>query len=557
MRYAGSLFIACCLSATCLAFDLDDPGWHTLNFNVSNVERRAHVYVPFSGKAPEGWTLHVAIHGWDDDCDSFCTWTDLLSDPEAPRSRWPFSGGVQTNVEGEAERRQQLLACPCGLPGGFLGHTGWNAGVCCQRKSVNDLAYFSTLLNIVADTVESPAEFSKKHAVRSSRPVRIPVEPSLIAEKKKQQDENVRRLREVLASEQERLESDEEESTDLESQLAELNSDGVRGGPRRLPFNRVLGTGYSNGGFMVKALDCVWPDLFDATTAVSAVTVVRPGGTGGISKCDVLQGARREALARGEVAWRETKSVKGMPLTSSSSLEVHGNFDPMVPIFGDPFLRFPSVWNDHAAVLKRQQCNTAKEEQTLHVGTWTNQRYTHCLTNGRTEGGGAFLEKERRGRMKAEETQQRGEEKVLLPQVEFVRNAVGGHDWYITSDFNTTSYVFDFFDRVVPPMQRGSLSSLPSPPLSAPSASSRDGETGDRKEGQSSNLPVAAGERIENSPGSEGLKREVDAPHNSVTKGETDVNSEKELGWTDGRRGEGRVVREAEDATEFFQISSS
>uniref|UniRef100_A0A0G4GLJ0 Uncharacterized protein n=1 Tax=Chromera velia CCMP2878 TaxID=1169474 RepID=A0A0G4GLJ0_9ALVE len=267
----------------------------------------------------------MAIHGWGDNCDTFCMGKDFLSATETG----DFPGGVQTYADGEAESRGQLLICPCGLSGGKLGRTAWNAGVCCQRQSVNDFDYFSVLLNALADAAEGEAEPSCPSS--STRPFSLPVHPELQAQSRTEEQERVNQLIETAKD----GEADKEGLVlqgDLQTKSPLCGE--KDGGPRPLPFRRVFGAGFSNGGFMVKALECLWPDLFDATTAVSAVTVLRPGGTSGISQCDQLHEARKSALAEGATAWRRAKSVKGMALTGTSTLEVHGTFDPLVPVFG-------------------------------------------------------------------------------------------------------------------------------------------------------------------------------------------------------------------------------
>jgi len=154
--------------------------------------------------------------------------------------------------------------------------------------------------------------------------------------------------------------------------------------------SRIFVSGFSNGAFMAEILGCVAPDIFKATVSVAGVVEMQPGNADGLAACTA---AYHNFTSR------------------VSTLNIHGTLDLVVPWTGDAFLGFPPIPDNFAAWGQRNGC-TDQPTQTYNKGAFTNQVYKACEQGTR---------------------------------VEVVQNAGGGHQWPHNSDFDTTTYLCDFF----------------------------------------------------------------------------------------------------------------
>jgi len=157
--------------------------------------------------------------------------------------------------------------------------------------------------------------------------------------------------------------------------------------------SKIWASGFSNGAMMAEVLACKMNDVFKAVASVSGVVELQPGNNGGLKACDedVMNSSKR-----------------------TSVLNVHGDLDPLVPWQSDPIIGFPSLPTDFVAWAKRSSC-TSGPTQVFQQGKYTIQRWTDC-TNG--------------------------------AQMDLVKNHGGSHEWPSDSDFDTTSYMHDFFNNV-------------------------------------------------------------------------------------------------------------
>jgi len=149
-------------------------------------------------------------------------------------------------------------------------------------------------------------------------------------------------------------------------------------------------TGFSNGAMMAEILGCVAPDLFHATVSVSGIVELEPGNSQGETACD-------NAYAN------FTQKI--------STSNIHGDLDFLVPWTGDMILGFPDVPTNFADWSKRNLCS-GSPVTTFSKGAYTESTYQSC-EDGTT--------------------------------VRLVHHAGGGHQWPRDSDFDTPTYVVDFF----------------------------------------------------------------------------------------------------------------
>ena len=141
-----------------------------------------------------------------------------------------------------------------------------------------------------------------------------------------------------------------------------------------------------------ETLGCVAPNLFAAIASVSGDTVIR----GGIEQCD--------------------RSFRNFN-TSISVLHVHGDSDNIVPYGGSEILGFPDISSDMQSWAKRNGCSP-KSTQTLNKGAFYNELWIdECTNNAR---------------------------------IELVTNKDNGHVWPRTAEFNTSTYIIDFFNSLKP-----------------------------------------------------------------------------------------------------------
>jgi poly(3-hydroxybutyrate) depolymerase len=163
--------------------------------------------------------------------------------------------------------------------------------------------------------------------------------------------------------------------------------------PRANP-RQVFSSGMSNGAMMTELLSCRVPTLFAAMASVAGVTVMEPGNDGGLRSCSAAY------------------NPQGRPLPI---LFVHGNGDIVVPWTGNAVLGFPDVPANFKAWSQRQNC-TGNPVQTYHQGAFSNQVYQQCA-------GGVHLE--------------------------LMKHEGGSHTWPKTKDFDTPSYAWAFFKKVI------------------------------------------------------------------------------------------------------------
>jgi len=153
---------------------------------------------------------------------------------------------------------------------------------------------------------------------------------------------------------------------------------------------KVYATGFSNGAMMAEILGCVAPDIFHATVSVSGIVELEPGNAGGESACDT--------------------AYKNFTQKISTS-NIHGDLDILVPWTGDALLGFPAVPTNFDDWAKRNGCQGDPVE-TFSKGAYTEQTYEQC-TSGTT--------------------------------VRLVHHYGGGHEWPSDGDFDTATYVVNFF----------------------------------------------------------------------------------------------------------------
>lgn len=156
--------------------------------------------------------------------------------------------------------------------------------------------------------------------------------------------------------------------------------------------NRVFASGFSNGAFLSSVLGCTAADVFAATASVSGVVELAPGNEGGLAACDAAYKAGGSRV---------------------STVNVHGTLDFVVPFTGDALLGFPPIPEDFKRWAARGNC-TGAPAATFKRGAYSGQAYTGCDDG---------------------------------TEVHLVTNAGGGHEWPEDADFNTTSFIVDFFSK--------------------------------------------------------------------------------------------------------------
>jgi len=157
--------------------------------------------------------------------------------------------------------------------------------------------------------------------------------------------------------------------------------------------SKIWAAGFSNGAMLSEVFICNQWNTFSAAASVSGVVEISPGGMSGDEKCNTtyLTGPR-----------------------SMSVLNVHGTADLVVPWNGDIFLGYPSIPYDFRNWAERNKCRGAPV-QTFNKGPYSNEVYQNCTGNS---------------------------------QIELVKNEGGGHEWPQDSNFDTTTYILSFFQRV-------------------------------------------------------------------------------------------------------------
>jgi len=143
---------------------------------------------------------------------------------------------------------------------------------------------------------------------------------------------------------------------------------------------------------MSEVLACQVADLFRAVAGVSGVVEMEPGNAEGEQACDTAYASLNKPV---------------------SVLHVHGNADVVVPWDGNPVLGFPPVPDDFVAWSTRNKCQ-GDPVNTFTKGAYSNQVYQSC--NGGTT-------------------------------IELVKNEGGGHEWPSDADFDSTTYIWQYFQK--------------------------------------------------------------------------------------------------------------
>lgn len=180
----------------------------------------------------------------------------------------------------------------------------------------------------------------------------------------------------------------------------------------------VWASGFSNGAMLSEVLACKMGDVFKAVTSVSGVVELRPGNADGLKACDdAMSGTSKRAAV----------------------LNVHGTADPLVPWQSDPVMGFPAIPKDMQAWADRSGCKTGPTT-IFEQGKYTIQRWSDCTDDA---------------------------------HIDLVKKVGGGHAWPSDADFDTTSYLHDFFYNASGmPLPRTSWSPLQS--ADAPTSSSSE-----------------------------------------------------------------------------------
>jgi poly(3-hydroxybutyrate) depolymerase len=154
--------------------------------------------------------------------------------------------------------------------------------------------------------------------------------------------------------------------------------------------SQIFVTGFSNGAMMAEILGCKAPDIFRATASVSGVVELDPGNAQGLTVCDT------DYL-------NFTQRV--------STVNIHGDLDFVVPWTGDLFLGFPDIPTNFKAWAARNLC-TGSPVVTFQKAQYTESTYQSCVHN---------------------------------TTIRVVKNEGGGHEWPSDSNFDTATYVVQFF----------------------------------------------------------------------------------------------------------------
>jgi len=153
---------------------------------------------------------------------------------------------------------------------------------------------------------------------------------------------------------------------------------------------KIYAAGFSNGAMMAEILGCVAPDVFHATVSVSGIVELEPGNSGGETACNTAYG-------------KFTQRV--------STANIHGDLDFVVPWTGDAILGFPDVPTNFADWATRNGCQ-GNPVQTFSKGAYTESTYQNCVNK---------------------------------TTVRVVHHYGGGHEWPSDGDFDTATYVVNFF----------------------------------------------------------------------------------------------------------------
>ena len=156
--------------------------------------------------------------------------------------------------------------------------------------------------------------------------------------------------------------------------------------------DKIWSSGFSNGAMMSEILACNASDIFTAVASVSGIVELEPGNAAGLELCNTNFA-------------NQGKNV--------DVLQIHGDADSVVPWDGDSLLGFPDVPTDMADWALRNGCSKTTK-QTLNVDTFTNSVWEDCKNN---------------------------------VNVELVKNSGGSHEWPSSKNFDTSTYICEFFKK--------------------------------------------------------------------------------------------------------------
>jgi len=157
--------------------------------------------------------------------------------------------------------------------------------------------------------------------------------------------------------------------------------------------NHVYAMGHSNGAFMSETLACNASDVFSAIASNAGATVLGPTISTSLDYCSAAYGSNATAI-----------------------LLIHGIQDQAVAYNGTATM--PSVLVDMNAWAKRNQCQ-GQVQPLWSRGIATSQGWSQCAHGAEVE-------------------------LVTINSERF-----GNHQWYINSDFRSSEYTFQFFNRVL------------------------------------------------------------------------------------------------------------
>lgn len=184
---------------------------------------------------------------------------------------------------------------------------------------------------------------------------------------------------------------------------------------------RVYAVGFSNGAMLANRLACEAPDVFRGVASISGTIALNNKTADGKASLDACK-SKHDAVVKKAI------KDKGFQLGFGTSvLTVHGSGDIHIPEAGHPFAAYPSVEDVMETWATLADCSDITEVEWRHDGV-SNKKWQKCSNK---------------------------------TVVELVTVEDGGHEWFSgaltsksdsdgisthTSNFDTTDYIFDFFD---------------------------------------------------------------------------------------------------------------
>lgn len=157
---------------------------------------------------------------------------------------------------------------------------------------------------------------------------------------------------------------------------------------------------------MAQKLGCERPDIFRGIATVAGVTVLKDTSSTSEQQSSSFQLCTRFYKQR----INSTSTVKAI-----SILDIHGKEDAYVPLEGNLFLGFPSVYENMQSWKNRIGCTGRTLTTTWSKYPYTSQEYTQCTNDS---------------------------------IIELVIHNKGDHSWYENNPYmNATEYIVNFFER--------------------------------------------------------------------------------------------------------------